>query len=139
MVNVIVVADVRGAAESVYLGATRSDEFFFLGRCGSSYQDSLPLAKLGLSTLSLLGSSGSNGISLPLLTEAVESFSALVFFLSVGTEQVSSIEARVKTRNSLGGVLKLLPSSEWPLRMGYSLNQIIDLLVFQIVVAVKVL
>ena len=64
VVNVIVVADVRGAAESVYLGATRSDEFFFLGRCGSSYQDSLPLAKLGLSTLSLLGSSGSNGISL---------------------------------------------------------------------------
>ena len=64
VVNVIVVADVRGAAESVYLGATRSDEFFFLNRCGSSYQDSLPLAKLGLSTLSLLGSSGSNGISL---------------------------------------------------------------------------
>ena len=80
VVNVIVVADVRGAAESVYLGATRSDEFFFLNRCGSSYQDSLPLAKLGLSTLSLLGSSGSNGISLPLLTEAVESFSALVSF-----------------------------------------------------------
>ena len=80
VVNVIVVADVRGAAESMYLGATRSDEFFFLNRCGSSYQDSLPLAKLGLSTLSLLGSSGSNGISLPLLTEAVKSFSALVSF-----------------------------------------------------------
>ena len=96
------------------------------------------MAYLGLSTLSLLGSSGSNGISLPLLTEAVESFSALVFCSCRLAEQVSSIEARVKTRNSLGGVLKLLPS-EWPLRMDFSLNQIIDLLMFQIVVAVKVL
>ena len=68
-----------------------------------------------------------------------ELFSSCFFFLSVVTEQVSSIEARVKTRNSLGGVLKLLPSSEWPLRMDYSLNQIIDLLVFQIAVVVKVL
>ena len=74
VVNVIVVADVRGAAESVYLGATRSDEFFFLIRCGSSYQDSLPLANLGLSTLSLLGSSGSNGISL---------LNIFIFFLSL--------------------------------------------------------
>lgn len=29
VMNVIVVADVRGAAESVYLGATRSDEVRF--------------------------------------------------------------------------------------------------------------
>ena len=67
-----------------------------------------------------------------------ELFSSCFLFLSVVAEQVSSIETRVKTRNSLGGVLKLLPS-EWPLRMDFSLNQIIDLLMFQIVVAVKVL